>query len=73
MQEGELLAAAVEEAGVLLQQHPDGISEGVLVDLLKRNMKIRLRIASAAIDQLESSGRARKNWGTGYLTPSGTG
>jgi hypothetical protein len=71
MREGELLKEAVKEAETLLEQYPDGISEGVLVELLKSHMKIRLRIASAAIDQLESSGKARKDWGTGFMTPSG--
>jgi regulator of protease activity HflC (stomatin/prohibitin superfamily) len=62
------IMAAISEAEALFSGFEDGVAERDLIRILKEDRGYKQRIAAAAVDRLEASGKARKDWETGFLT-----
>lgn len=65
------MAEAIRAARALFNEYPDGVAEDTLILRLKREAKLKLWLAAAAVDRLEASGVAVKDWSTGQLSHPG--
>ena len=63
---------AIDAAKEIFEGHPNGIGERTLIGLVQKQSGVKIRIAAAAVDRLETSGAATKDWSTGLLTPTRT-
>lgn len=63
----KLTQQVFERAVDLFDSRPDGITETDLVDMLESE-GFSLSLASSGVDGLRSSGRAQKDWKTGFLS-----
>ncbi len=66
--ERDEMMLAIQQAEDLFAEYPEGVDEHVLICQLAENGNFKLRQASAAVDRLESRGKALKDWSTGFLS-----